>query len=57
VLIYFDEETRRAILTRVRSVLRKDGYLFLGGADTIRDPDSGFECVRSGTTHYFQLKA
>jgi len=57
VLIYFDEETRRGILARVRSVLRKDGYLFLGGADTIRDPDSGFDCIRAGTTHYFQLRA
>lgn len=34
VLIYFSPETKRAALEQVRALLRPDGYLFLGGAET-----------------------
>ena len=34
VLIYFDIATKRAILGRVRRVLRPDGFLVLGAAET-----------------------
>jgi chemotaxis protein methyltransferase CheR len=34
VLIYFSLDTRRQLLDRVRRVLRPDGYLVLGGAET-----------------------
>jgi chemotaxis protein methyltransferase CheR len=44
VLIYFKLDTRRQILDRVRRVLRPDGYLVLGGAETILNVDA-FECV------------
>jgi chemotaxis protein methyltransferase CheR len=45
VLIYFDTETKKAILKRVRSVLRPDGILFLGGAETTLNIDEAFERV------------
>ncbi|MCG6961637.1 MAG: protein-glutamate O-methyltransferase CheR [Acidobacteria bacterium] len=35
VLIYFDENTRREVLRRLAGNLRKDGYLFVGGAETM----------------------
>jgi chemotaxis protein methyltransferase CheR len=44
VLIYFKLETRRQILDRVRRVLRPDGYLVLGGAETTLNVDA-FERV------------
>jgi len=51
VLIYFDVPTKKAILKKVRQILRPDGYLFLGGAETTMNLDDAFERVpleRSG---------
>jgi chemotaxis protein methyltransferase CheR len=46
VLIYFDTETKKQVLKRVRSVLKPDGYLFLGGAETTLNVDEAFEPVQ-----------
>lgn len=35
VLIYFDQETKGKVLHTVGNVLRPDGYLYLGGAETV----------------------
>lgn len=35
VLIYFDQPAKERILNRVHKVLRPDGYLFLGGGETL----------------------
>jgi chemotaxis protein methyltransferase CheR len=35
VMIYFNEATKRDILKRLASVIAPDGYLFLGGAETV----------------------
>jgi chemotaxis protein methyltransferase CheR len=54
VLIYFNNDTRKLILGRIRSILSPDGYLFLGGAETtlnidpslIRHEIAGVSCYR-----------
>ena len=49
VLIYFDSETKKSILGRVRGLLRPDGYLFLGAAETAMNLDDGFERAQIGS--------
>jgi chemotaxis protein methyltransferase CheR len=56
VLIYFDVPTKRAILGRVRDVLRPDGYLFLGGAETTLNLDAAFERVPIDKTVCYRLR-
>lgn len=56
VLIYFDLDTRRKILARVRQVLQPDGVLFLGCAESTLNVDVSFERVTFGTSHYYRLK-
>ena len=55
VLIYFDVETRRKVLRRVRRILRPGGYLVLGSAETTLNLDQEFVRVRSGRTVFYQV--
>jgi chemotaxis protein methyltransferase CheR len=43
VLIYFDVATKRTILQKAREHLPSDGYLFLGGAETMPGDDMPYE--------------
>ena len=54
VLIYFDVETKKAILGRMRRCLRPDSYLLLGGAETTLNLDEKFERVQFETTAYYR---
>jgi chemotaxis protein methyltransferase CheR len=56
VLIYFDMETKRSILDRVRSVLRPGGVLFLGSAETTLGVHAGFAPQRHGTTTVYRAQ-
>ena len=55
VLIYFDVDTRREILRRVRGLLRPDGYLLLGSAETTLNIDDLFTRVPIGRTVFYQV--
>jgi chemotaxis protein methyltransferase CheR len=58
VMIYFDQPTKERILTRIHKVLRPDGYLFLGGGETLitlnvpflREPIGKTVCFRPVAT-------
>lgn len=56
VLIYFDVETKKAILGKVRKLLRPGGYLLLGGAETTFNLDDGFERVVFDKTTVYRVK-
>ena len=57
VLIYFDAATKRSILERMRRVLRPEGYLFLGGAETTLGVDEGWERVKIGRSFAHRPKS
>jgi len=56
VMLYFDVATRSALVTRVRRVLRPDGALYLGGAETMIGIDDGWERVVDGGCSHYRLK-
>jgi chemotaxis protein methyltransferase CheR len=56
VLLYFSSEARRTILQGVSRQLRADGYLFLGGGETILALGSEFETVRAGRAVCYRMR-
>ena len=56
VLIYFDVATKKQILANLRRVLRPDGYLFLGGAETTLTLDDAFERVQLERMSCYRLR-
>jgi chemotaxis protein methyltransferase CheR len=57
VLIYFDIETKRSVLRSVAKLLRPDGWLFLGGAETTIGVDENYVRVTAGRTSAYRLRA
>ena len=45
VLIYFDQETKGRILDQMAGLLPEDGYLYLGGAETVLGVTQSFKTV------------
>lgn len=56
VLIYFDTETKKAILAKVRQLLSNDGYLFLGGGETTINLDDSFKRVQFNKSVCYKLQ-
>lgn len=57
VLIYFDVETKRDILRRVREVMAPDGYLFLGAAEMTMGVDDTWDRIPAGRSSVYQSRA
>lgn len=56
VLIYFEMTTRKEILTRVRKLMKPDGLLFLGSAETTLTIDDMFDLVKIDRTVAYRPK-
>ena len=54
VLIYFDLDTKRTVLSHVRKVLRPGGYLVLGGAESTLNLDDAFQRMELGRAVVFR---
>jgi chemotaxis protein methyltransferase CheR len=57
VMIYFDTASKQKILAQLRSVLRPDGCLFLGAAETTYGLDDVYERVVFGNAAAYRLKS
>ena len=57
VLIYFDMESKRQILAKIRSTMKPSGYLFLGTAETTMNVDESFERVTFQKTSCYKKKS
>ena len=56
VLIYFDAETKKSILGKIRGVMKSDGFLFLGAAETTINLDENFVRRSAGRASCYHLK-
>ena len=45
VLIYFDQQTKGQVLSRIAQIMPSDGFLYLGGAETVLGISDSFEVV------------
>ena len=55
VLIYLSLESRKKILGKLRQVLRKGGYLFLGSAESTLNLDAGYRQIPFQDCFYYQV--
>jgi chemotaxis protein methyltransferase CheR len=55
VMIYFEVPTKKAILGRLARLLRPDGYLLLGGAETTFNLDDSYRRVEALKSGFYQL--
>ena len=55
VLIYFDSDTKKAILEKVLRVLKPGGYLFLGSGETPMGLENRFQSTDFSTSACFKL--
>lgn len=55
VLIYFDPETKKDIMRRIRENMDPGGYMFLGGAETTLGLDNEYHRIRMGKTTAYTL--
>jgi chemotaxis protein methyltransferase CheR len=57
VMIYFDVESKKTILKRIRQCLQPQGYLFLGTAETTLNIDPEWQPATFGKATVYQMLA
>ena len=56
VMLYFDRETRKDILRRIRGLLAPHGYVILGGTETTLAVDDHFERIAVNGTSVYRVR-
>jgi chemotaxis protein methyltransferase CheR len=56
VMIYFDGETKKNILKKIRHILDPQGYLLLGGTETTINLDDQYERVAVNGTSCYRIR-
>lgn len=46
VLIYFDDSSKKIVMENVTAKLKPNGYLFVGGSETMTAGNNAYECIR-----------
>ena len=57
VAIYFSDETKVALLTKIRGILTSQGVLLLGSTESLTDGVRGFDLIRREQAVFFQAAA
>lgn len=57
VMIYFEVETKKTILGKIARILKPDGYLLLGGAETTFNLNDSFRRIEPVKSGFYQLVA
>ena len=57
VLIYFDPQVKTAVLNHLANRLKKGGYLFVGGSESLGEVNSRFDMIRCAPGIVYQLKS
>ncbi|MEC4892361.1 MAG: protein-glutamate O-methyltransferase CheR [Oscillatoria sp. PMC 1051.18] len=57
VLIYFDVETKKKVLDKVKQVLSPHGYLFLGSGETTLNLDDSFQQLQFNKAVFYKLRS
>ncbi len=57
VMIYFDTETKKAILKKLRACMLPHGALFLGSAETTMNLDPAWTASQYGNATVYTIKA
>jgi len=55
VMIYFSEELKKDLFKQMTSILKKDGYMFLGTGETVHGYSDRFQIIRYDGGIFFQL--
>lgn len=56
VIMYFSPDQAQAVVARIARLLRADGFLFLGHAETLRGVSNDFHLRHTHGTFYYQRK-
>jgi chemotaxis protein methyltransferase CheR len=57
LLRYLGPQARQQVLARLKTVLKPDGYLFLGAQESATEIDRSYNMVAMGKTVFFQPSA